>query len=247
MKLLFLLAAAFFAVPSGVSARMQTVPRKISIEKEAAIPLIRGGVPCVEIVLPKQASRVTEFASKELQNLLSESFGRKIEIVNSPGTDKTSIILGDNEFSRKAGITMAALPRDGFIIRSEGNTVYIAGRDNPLTNIEWARNQLSIWANYFERGTMNAYTIFWNVFSESASTFPVNSEPLSRNTQNFRFPGWIFWNVRTIPCVSLHGIRAIGSIIHPSGEIRESAPRLSIFTAPDMKQNIFPATTVFWR
>ena len=150
MKLLFLLAAAFFAVPSGVSARMQTVPRKISIEKEAAIPLIRGGVPCVEIVLPKQASRVTEFASKELQNLLSESFGRKIEIVNSPGTDKTSIILGDNEFSRKAGITMAALPRDGFIIRSEENTVYIAGRDNPLTNIEWARNQLSIWANYFE-------------------------------------------------------------------------------------------------
>lgn len=172
MKLLFLLAAAFFAVPSGVSARMQTVPRKISIEKEAAIPLIRGGVPCVEIVLPKQASRVTEFASKELQNLLSESFGRKIEIVNSPGTDKTSIILGDNEFSRKAGITMAALPRDGFIIRSEGNTVYIAGRDNPLTNIEWARNQLSIWANYFERGTMNGVYDFLERFLGVRFYFP---------------------------------------------------------------------------
>ncbi len=172
MKHVLRLTALLFAAPIFLAAQLQSSPRKISIGTEPEIPLIRNGIPCLEIVVSEQASSVTGFAAKELQDILSASFGRKIAVVNRPSGKKTSIVLGDNAFSRKAGINPDKLPRDGFLIRSAGNTLYIAGRDNPDVNIEWARNQLSIWANYFERGTLNGVYDFLERFLGIRFYFP---------------------------------------------------------------------------
>ncbi len=183
---LFSVFMAAFAVQVMIFAQEQTVPRSIWIEETPSIPLVRNGIPAVEIVVPEQSSRVTEFASKELQSVLSESLGRKIDIIKAPRKDKTSIILGDNEFSRKAGIDVNTLPRDGFIIRSGGNRIFIAGRDNPQTDIEWARNQLSIWANNFERGTLNGVYDFLERFCGVRFYFPVNSGPSFPSTWSWQ-------------------------------------------------------------
>lgn len=89
-----------------------------------------------EVVLATNACRVLKFAERELNGILEKVFGSKLPVVNRPSPGKVSIILGENEWSREAGIDPARLGRDGFFIRVKGDRIYIVGKDDPKENID---------------------------------------------------------------------------------------------------------------
>ena len=89
----------------------------------------------VEVVAAAKPYGTTRIAIEEMTNALSQAFGRPVRWVARPTPGKVSIVLGMNEWSKAAGIEVAALPRDGFAIRVEGGgRIFIAGRDSPIWN-----------------------------------------------------------------------------------------------------------------
>ena len=98
-----------------------------------AVALERGN--CSIVVAPK-ALDVTKFAAEELQEMLGEVLGERPPIVKAPAEKGTSIILGENDWSRTAGLDAASLERDAFVIRAEEPArIYICGRDDAADNL----------------------------------------------------------------------------------------------------------------
>ena len=80
---------------------------------------------------------VSLFAAREMTNFLSRAFGASVSIVDRLNPAKHSIVLGSNTWSVAAGIDVANLPQEGFVMRTKGNAIYIAGLDenkNPWSN-----------------------------------------------------------------------------------------------------------------
>ena len=85
----------------------------------------------LEVVVAADAAPAVWFAAEEMTNLLSVVLGAPIPVRQSPSASGTSIFLGDSEWSRAAGIDVASLVRDAFVIKADGSRIYIAGRDDP--------------------------------------------------------------------------------------------------------------------
>ena len=99
------------------------------------VALERGN--CSIVVAPK-APDATAFAAEELQAMLGEVLGARPPIVRAPTETGTSVILGENEWSRAAGLDAASLERDAFVIRAEEPArIYICGRDDAADNLRW--------------------------------------------------------------------------------------------------------------
>ena len=87
----------------------------------------------VEVVIPKNArreARVVQYAAEELTNFLSRALGAPVPIRYRFGKGAHSIVLGSNDWSVAAGIDTSKLPRDGFVLKTRGNALYIAGVDD---------------------------------------------------------------------------------------------------------------------
>ena len=84
-----------------------------------------------EVVIAPEASPAVRFAADEATNFLAQVFGASVPVVNAPTDGKVSLVLGSNDWSRAAGIDTARLAHDEFVIRADGNRVYVAGRDDP--------------------------------------------------------------------------------------------------------------------
>ena len=89
------------------------------------------------VVAPKvwKNDRAVWFAAQEMTNFLSRAFGSVVPVRTKLDPAKTSIVLGTNTWSVAAGIDTTNLPHDGFVARTKGNAVFIAGFDanhNPL-------------------------------------------------------------------------------------------------------------------
>ena len=77
----------------------------------------------VEVVASRRPYGTTQIAIEEMTNALAQVFGRPVPRVLRPTPGKVSIVLGTNEWSKAAGIEVAALPRDGALsapIRTSG-------------------------------------------------------------------------------------------------------------------------------
>jgi len=127
--------------------------RVVSLDAREKLPLLVDSKNQTVIVIPEHAGNVVRFAGAELQKFLQQSFGQTVPVVSSPDAEKTSIILGENDYSREAGIDLAKLPRDGFIIKAVGRNIFIVGKDDDRVDVE--RNMKSgVWGQLFERATL---------------------------------------------------------------------------------------------
>ena len=90
----------------------------------------------VEIVTAGDCARPVRFAAEELSYFLEKVLGAEAAQVKSPTDGKVSIILGDNRWSRSAGIDADKLPDDGFCILSGGDRIYICGKDDDRGDFE---------------------------------------------------------------------------------------------------------------
>ena len=126
----------------------------------------------VEVVVEKHAPPTVLFAGEELTNLLSRTFGSAVPQSATPTAGKTSIVLGDTPWSRQAGIDVTGLARDAFVIRAEGDRIYIVGRDDPKTNLKRMLDYGGWGAVLFERATLFGVYEFLERFAGARFYFP---------------------------------------------------------------------------
>ena len=120
---------------AALSAKMPELwfnppPRKIVIDQQKSMTLADNGRIYFGITVPEDAGKPAAFAAKEMADLLGKVLKTKIPVSNTRNPDwKYAIILGDSALSRKAGIDVSKVSRDGFIMRTVGSNIYIAGVD----------------------------------------------------------------------------------------------------------------------
>lgn len=145
--------------------------RSILLNNEQKLLLARNGESQTVIVIPDDASGVVRFAGQELQKFMQQAFNAPVKIVSLPDKQKTSIILGDNSYSRRAGINIDKLPRDGFIIQAEGKNIFIVGKDDKQKTPE-SELKRGAWPQLFERGTLFGVYDFLERFINVRFYFP---------------------------------------------------------------------------
>ena len=123
----------------------------------------------VEIVVEKMTP-LLQFTSDELQGFLAKATGSPVPVVSQPSGKAFSLILGDNSFSRKAGLNISELPTEGYFIRRAGNQLFLAGRDS-----ETASPAQNTWMQCYQRGTLSAAYDFLERFAGARFFFPGES------------------------------------------------------------------------
>lgn len=129
-------------------------PRTIKLNNKQQLQLSRNGKVNCEIVILDGSTPVAKFAAQELAELLGKVLKAKIPVLKKPTANAVSIIIGDNKYSRKAGITTDKLPRDGYYIKSSGNNIYIVGIDDPKKDPKSLLGKKSWLKNYYERASL---------------------------------------------------------------------------------------------
>lgn len=164
----------------------------------------------IEIVVPGGSSPVVRFAAGELRQFLGRRLGAEVSVAETPSRGKRSLILGLNALSARAGITAEKLCRDGFFIRSVGEDIYIAGRDDRTVDPARAIKG-NKYAQSFERGTLFGVYDFLERFAGI----------------RFYFPGK--YGV-VVPSGPMHLPEKIEIFDRPDLEVRSSGLEESVFT-----------------
>ena len=119
-----------------------------------------------EIVVP-EGNPVRRFAAGELQSFLKRASGLELPVVAKPTPGVLSLVLGDNALARKAGLDSGKLASEGFVIKREGNLIFILGADDPQCDPKVNR-----WHMRFKRGTLSAVYDFLERFAGVRFYFP---------------------------------------------------------------------------
>ena len=106
----------------------------------AELPIVRNGRPLAVILVGDDASPVAYEAAEELARTIEKATGARLSTMpegefihpHSPSDDLvTKILIGDGNHVRALGIDVSQLPAEGFIIKTIGRYLVIAGRDDP--------------------------------------------------------------------------------------------------------------------
>ena len=107
------------------------------------LPIVRNGRPLAVILVGDNAGSVAYEAAEELARTIEKATGARLsiipegEFINPPShagfpTDlATKILIGDGNHVRALGIDISKLPTEGFIIKTIGRYLVIAGRNDP--------------------------------------------------------------------------------------------------------------------
>lgn len=98
-----------------------------------AVELVKEGKAVSEIVVPENpVSPQVNYAAKELQEHIKKISGAELPIVTKPSEKyKNLIYLGESEATKKAGISVDDIKKEGFKITAKGDNLYIVGHDMP--------------------------------------------------------------------------------------------------------------------
>ena len=142
-------------------------PRRVVIGQKTRVAITAKSV----IVIDARASKVTRFAAKELQSILSQVLGAKLPVKHELPAAGDAIVLGVNKWSKSAGIDGEKLPRDGFVIKTAGSNLFIAGRDGDA-DVEKLLPRGGAWSFHFERATLFGVYDFLERFAGVRFYFP---------------------------------------------------------------------------
>ena len=187
----FFAGAAFICCCSAVPVPAEITriiseppPRSVKIGKKPFHTLCSNGKVMMEIVVPAHALPTVRYAGKMMAEKFSASFGAPVPVVKAPTGKRTAIILGDSSQARQVGIDVKKLPRDGFIIKSAGKNILIAGLDHPKTDPARAFG----WSLFFERGTLNGALEFMERFGGMGFFFPGKLGEVIPKRKNLSIP-----------------------------------------------------------
>ncbi len=137
--------------------------------ERSGVDLLPGSV---QVYVDGDACAVVRYAAQELGDALSKVLGRQVPVTNVFLSGYTAVSVGDNAFSRKAGIDVAKLPRDAGVIKTADGRIYIAGRDDGRVDSVERRLTGGILANMYERATLFAVYEFLERFAGVRFYFP---------------------------------------------------------------------------
>lgn len=126
----------------------------------------------VEVVVAADAVPAVKFASEEMTSFLARVLGAPIPVVASPSAHRTCIFLGDSEWSRAAGVDVSSLARDAFVIKTIGERIYIAGRDDSMKDPRRLLNSGGWGSVLYERATSFGVYEFLERFAGVRFYFP---------------------------------------------------------------------------
>ena len=130
-----ILSLALLVGPTGT--RVARAAGRADYQRGAGeVVLAKAGMPQVAIVAPKGAPAPVRFAARELKEHLDLMTGGSFPVLDSRPAHGRAIVLGDTLGARAAGIRADAIARDGYAIRTVGQTIYIAGRDDATQKSE---------------------------------------------------------------------------------------------------------------
>jgi hypothetical protein len=92
--------------------------------------LAKEGKAEFDIVVQKNAPEPVVFAGEELKTFLNMITGADFKITDKMPEKGHAIVLGDCPAARKVGIDVNKIKRDGYVIKSIGGNIYIAGKDD---------------------------------------------------------------------------------------------------------------------
>jgi hypothetical protein len=103
------------------------------ISPGAALSLVQEGKPLAVIVVPSQALPVVSYAAEELQYHIEAATGAKLAIREESEDlpDGARVYLGNCTAGKAIGIDPAALPGNGYLIKTLDGALYLSGKDSP--------------------------------------------------------------------------------------------------------------------
>ncbi|MCY3017975.1 MAG: DUF4838 domain-containing protein [Planctomycetota bacterium] len=99
--------------------------------------IVRDGVPQAKVyVADGHPGKNLAILVKELVEAVKLSTGAELEVVKQlPADDVPTIVIGDCDASRAAGIDAAKIPIEGFVVRTASNRIYLVGSAAPLPTL----------------------------------------------------------------------------------------------------------------
>ncbi|MEI6256944.1 MAG: DUF4838 domain-containing protein [Planctomycetota bacterium] len=147
-----------------ISQAAETLPRDLtpvtmlSAPPHAAVEIVRDGVAraVVYVAVEKPSPKLRRLVA-ELIEVVRLSTGATLDVVTELPADRSAIVIGDGEASRRAGIDAAALPFEGFEVKTAADRVFLVGSTQQLPpgSDRWAAwaNEADAWAvaDFLER------------------------------------------------------------------------------------------------
>jgi len=181
------------------------------LDEERPIALVTDGKARAEIVVAPDAGSVAAFAAKEIQTLLQACTGATLPIVPEAGGDTLAIHLGATAFAAANGIDVTTFPRDAFVIKSVGDTIFIAGRDDK--DRDPARG-MYVWGALYERGTLFGAYDFLERFAGVRFFFPGNVGTVTPRQSGINVPAM---DIYEAPDFDQRGLRFSSGTQLPDG------------------------------
>lgn len=122
--------SADLALLTALAGLLCLLPPIAAQAEQEQFVLARNGKPNAVVVVPQGAPVPVQFAGHELATHLEQITGAKFPIVETKPEQGNAIVLGENDYSKAAGIDVTKLKRDGYVVSVRPHTVYITGRDD---------------------------------------------------------------------------------------------------------------------
>ncbi len=132
----------------------------------ADLTIVAEGRPRAVILIPDDPSPVVCEAADELARVIEKASGARLLIYPEseywdrhpgwPASFATRLVVGNCAIVQESGINLTELPPEGFVIKTVGNHVILAGRDEP--SVGWSTRGQRLPAS--TRGTWHAVCAF---------------------------------------------------------------------------------------
>ena len=153
-------------------------PRKINVNQKTKHIYAENGKVYFGIVVPEDAGKPAEFAAEEMAHFLGKALKAKIPVAKTRDASwKHAVFLGDTTLSRKVGLDVRNLTRDGFLMKTVGNDLYIAGIDEKESNTKKIVPRAYFWGErpmMHQRGTVFGVYDFLERFAGIRFYLPVD-------------------------------------------------------------------------
>lgn len=168
-------------VPDGLAVKDLTPVKVLTTPKHAPVVLVDKGQAKAKVYVAQNAAGASlGILLRELTETVKLASGADLERVGAmPGKDVPAIVIGDCEESRAAGVDAAALPVEGFVIKTAPNRVFLVGSTRTLTEENAPpgpySNEGTAWAlaDFLERSVGVRW--YWPVNAGGRSVVPFKS------------------------------------------------------------------------
>lgn len=157
-----------------------------------ALTLVKDGQPASVIVLAQDSTASAKAGAEELQYHIKKMSGADLQVVTAdkvPSDAATALILiGRSALTDKLGVDLSTVPAEGYLIKTVGNALVLAGDDAGGEGKSAADIMGGTSAAVRSSPCTDCFRITW----ASAGSGRAPPERASRNAPRSKWPRWTF-------------------------------------------------------